>query len=139
MTNTPNTPLWHREPRRVDSKAGRTVTFVWDVEARADGSTLQVVLQVSHAKAGINYSTYERTAVDTITAGVRQQVAERHDGYTTTSFVMFSGVRIGRWEDGTRFSFKRLQERADAALTMLRQEADLGSGVAAYFVGAVDR
>jgi hypothetical protein len=132
------TPLWHTEPSRQESKPGRYIRFTWDVEKRDDGSILQAVLHVSHAKAGINYYTYERTAQDTITAGLRQQVFRPFAGGTVTEFTMFSGLRIHRWEAGNRFSFKTLRERADAALTVLRESADQHPSVAAYFAREVD-
>lgn len=109
-SHTTETRVIDNEPTR-DSKT-RRIEFTWDLQDLGDDVTEQLVLSASHdSDRKCFYAT------------LGQQKVEQTPTSRCVSFEVFGGVTLTR-EPVARFSQKRLDEFADAALTALRATAD---------------
>jgi hypothetical protein len=102
--------------------SGRSVNFEFhlgtlDAQGGYGEREVLTVLTVSHDKAGANYFSGEHTTTDTFTVTLRNETVEdRGNGFVARGFMVGRGVRLARYDAGSRFSRKRLEEAATRAL-----------------------
>lgn len=97
--------------KRVEGN--RDIEFEWIIAGEGTPKETLAVLRVAHSKAGYNLYNGTHSAEDSFKVSLSNQERSTERGFTTTSFMLFSGLGLGSFPAGNRFSMKKLREAAD--------------------------